>query len=630
MNQLLRFVAVLVGALGLLSSVASAQAPSPPPATTPGAPSANGADQLAGLWKATRSLGGFESSRLIIQRNSEGYTADVLGRVIPVRRDNAELTFALPDGQGIFSGTLQASGIRGHWLRTALPGRGGGASPVFLAPDGPNRWTGQVAPGRAEFTLYLLAQKRPDGSLGVILGNPERDIGSQSGVERLTREGNVVKLLGKRRGQTEEREIASGSYDPENQRITLAFPDRGGSYDFRREGDESDFYPRGKTPGRYGYRAPPALDDGWLTGTLEEANIDRAGIERLIQLLLDAPMDSAGTPKVHALLIARHGKLVLEEYFHGENRDRLHQLYSAGKSVTATIVGAAMQAGAPLTPSSRVYQVMNGGSFPSGLEPGKREMTLEHLLTMSSGYFCDDDNDDAPGNETRMHTQTEEPDFYRFTMNVPLATPPGEKAVYCSANADLALGMVGRAIGESQLDTFDRLIGVPMKIRRYTWWVVPSGNPYGAGGNAFLARDFMKFGQLMLNGGMWHGHRILSREFVTRASAPLYHLWGWKYGYLWWRLDYPYKNRTIPAFFAGGSGGQVVIVIPDLDLVIAAFGGNYFSPGGWYVQLNLTPQFLLPAVREAGDDRHAPVVPRKDFAPKKGPEAESGPIKPPR
>jgi CubicO group peptidase (beta-lactamase class C family) len=615
MNKPMRLVGALAGALTLLSSAPAAQ-------TATGS-----ADQLAGLWKAKRWLDGLESSRVIIQRNAMVYTADMLGRTLAVRRDKGELTFSLPDGQGNFSGTLQAGGIRGHWFRTASSGRGGSASPVFLAPDGPNRWTGQVTPGGAEFTLYLLARKRPDGSLGVILGNPERDIGSQAGVERLTREGNVVKLLGKRRGQTEEREIASGSYDPENQRITLAFPDRGGSYDFRREGDESDFYPRGKTPGRYGYRAPPALDDGWLTGTLEEANIDRAGIERLIQLLLDAPVDSAGTPKIHALLMARHGKLVLEEYFRGENRDRLHQIYSAGKSVSAIIVGAAMQAGAPLTPSSRVYQVMNGGSFPSGLEPGKREMTLEHLLTMSSGYFCDDENDDAPGNESRMHTQTEEPDFYRYTMKVPLATPPGEKAVYCSASADLALGMVGRATGEFQLDIFDRLIAVPLKIRRYTWWV-PAGNPYGAGGNSFLARDFMKFGQLMLNGGMWQGKRILSREFVARASAPLYHLWGWQYGYLWWRLEYPYKNRTIPAFFAGGSGGQVVIVIPELDLVIATFGGNYFSPGGWYVQLNATPQYILPAVREAGDDRNAPVVPRKDFAPRKGPETESGPIKP--
>src|ERR1044072_383201 len=240
----------------------------------------------------------------------------------------------------------------------------------------------------------------------------------------------------------------------------------------------SDLYPRGKTPGRYVYRPPLPLEDGWPTATLEQENIDRAGIENLVQTLLDAPMDSAATPRVHALLIVRHGKLVLEEYFHDENRDRPHQIYSAGKSVTATVIGAAMQAGAPLKPSSRVYEVMNGGSFPPDLEPAKREMTLEHLMTMSSGYFCDDDNEDAPGNEDRMQDQTEEPDFYRYTLKVPLATPPGEKAVYCSASANLALGMVEGATGESQLETFDRLIGSPLKIGRYTWWLVPAGNPF--------------------------------------------------------------------------------------------------------------------------------------------------------
>jgi CubicO group peptidase (beta-lactamase class C family) len=590
-------------------------------------PSANGADELAGLWKAKRWFGGFESSHLVIQRNGGACTADILGRILQVRVDKGEFTFALPEGQEKFHGRLQDNGIRGHWIRAGMSGKGGSASPVFLKADGPNRWSGEVVPGKEEFTLYLLAQKKADGSIGVVLGNPERDIGNQFGVERLTREGNVVKLIGKRRGQKDEREIAIGTYDPENKVITLAFPDRGGSYDFRREGSESDFYPRGKTPGRYAYRPPLALDDGWATSTLEEVNIDRAGIENLIQVLLDAPMESAATPKFHALLIVRHGKLVLEEYFHGENRDRLHQIYSAGKSVTATIIGAAMHAGAPLKPSSRIYEVMNGGSFPADLEPGKRNMTLEHLMTMSSGYFCDDDNEDAPGSEERMQNQTEEPDFYHYTLQVPLATQPGEKAVYCSASANLALGMVERATGESQLDTFDRLIGSPMKISRYSWWLDPAGHPYGAGAIGFLPRDFIKFGQLMLNSGTWQGRRILSREFVARASSPLYHLWGWQYGYLWWSLDYPYKDRTVHGFHAGGAGGQAVVVIPELDLVIATFGGNYFSSSSWYAQQNTIPQYLLPAVREPGDDKSVPVVPRKDFAPKKGPMTESGPIK---
>ena len=617
----------LAFAFSPLAALSQTPTPSPSPAT----PSPDGVEELTGLWKAKRWFGQFESCRLIIQRSGDVYTADMLGLILPVRRDKSELTFALPDGKERFHGELQENGIRGHWMRSGQSEKGDAtASPVFLKADGPNRWNGEVSPGREEFTLYLLIAKKPDGSLGIILGNPERDIGNQYGVERLTRDGDQLKLFGKRRGQKEEREVASGSYDPENKRITLVFRSRGGSYDFRREGDQSDFYPRGKSPGRYVYRPPLALDDGWPTATLEEANIDRAGIEKLVQLLLETPMESAAAPKVHALLIVRHGKLVLEEYFHGENRDRLHQIYSAGKSVTATVVGAAMQAGAPLKLSSRVYEVMNGGSFPPDLELGKREMTLEHLMTMSSGYFCDDDNENAPGNEDRLQDQTEEPDFYRYTLKVPLATPPGEKAVYCSASANLALGMVERATGESQLETFDRLIGSPMKINRYTWWLDPAGHPYGAGAIGFLPRDFVKFGQLMLNRGSWQGRTILSREFVARASAPLYHLWGWQYGYLWWSFDYPYKNRTVREFHAGGAGGQAVVVIPELDLVIATLGGNFFNGNSWYVQVNTIPRYLLPAVREPGDDKNAPVVPREDFAPKRGRETESGPVQPSR
>jgi len=345
-------------------------------------------------------------------------------------------------------------------------------SPVRLEPDGPNRWNGQVVPFDDAFTFYLLARKRPDGTIGVFLRNPERDFGAWLGVDRIVREGhdgNIVKLIGKRPGEKEEREAASGTYDADSEVITLFFPFRGGSYDFRRDGEDSDFYPRGKNPARYEYRPPLARDDGWPTGGLAEANIDRAGIEKLIQRIIDMPMESVDTPEIHGILIARHGKLVLEEYFHGQHRDKTHETRSAAKSVTATLVGAAMQAGAPLKLSTPVYRIMNGGAFPADLEPRKRAMTLEHLLTMSSGYFCDDTNPEAPGNEELMANQEEEPDFYRYTLKVPMAWEPGEKAVYCSASPNLALGVVGRATGEFPLDTFDRLIGVPMKIERYGW-----------------------------------------------------------------------------------------------------------------------------------------------------------------
>jgi CubicO group peptidase (beta-lactamase class C family) len=123
--------------------------------------------------------------------------------------------------------------------------------------------------------------------------------------------------------------------------------------------------------------------------------------------------------------------------------------------------------------------------------------------------------------------------------------------------------------------------------------------------------DFMKLGQLMLNQGVWNGHRILSADFVRRASAPSHDLNGIKYGYLWWGIDWPYKNRVVHAFFAGGNGGQGVLVVPELDLVVATNGSNYASRLGLEIQQGLMPRFILPAVREAGDAKDSHVVPRE-------------------
>lgn len=571
-------------------------------------------DELVGLWKARQQFGQGADRVLIIKKAGPAYTADLAGSVIPVHSEKGELVFSLPDKQGTFRGKTESQNIHGHWIAAGSPlFNRGSASPVILRPDGPNRWRGIVTASQSSFTFYLLAQKRPDGTIGVVLRNPERDIGTQQGAHELRREGNVVKLIGTR--QNKDQEISSGNFDAENDQFTLSFPSRGGTFDFRRESDESDFYPRGKTPAPYAYGAPIALDDGWPIGTLDEVNIDRAGLARFIQKLIDTPMDNTDAPQIHSVLIARHGRLVLEEYFHGYNRDTLHDTRSASKSVTSTLVGAAIHAGIPLNLSSPVYKVMNGGEFPAGLETRKRDMTLEDLLTNSSGYYCDDTDDNAPGNEEVMGNQTDEPDFYRYTLNVPMKTQPGERAVYCSANPNLALGMVERAAGESPMYTFDRLIGAPMKIGRYAWGLDPAGNAYGGGSTLFVPRDFIKFGQLVLNGGMWQGRRILGRDFAERAGSSLYHLRGIYYGYYWWTEEFPYKDRKVHAFMALGTGDQMITVVPELDLVIGVFGANYASRTQFDVTHNWVPRYILPSVREPGDDRRAPVVDRDYTSP---------------
>jgi len=560
------------------------------------AASAAGADDLTGLWKAKRNFGPDARGTLVMQRTAAGWTADLAGYSVPVRADRTRLSFALPGGAGAFSGRVSGETIRGHWITPNSMVNGSKyAVPVTLTRDRPDRWRGTVAPRDDTFTLFL----EIDGDKA-FLRNPERNFGVQANVERIVVDGNNVRLVGKRNGRGEEQDLATGIYRPDDKVLTLWI--RGGSYDFRRDGGENGFYARGRTPERYTYRPPLARDDGWPVATLAEEHISKEGIERLVQSILDTPIDSVHAPIVEGVLIARHGRLVLEEYFHGEHRDKLHETRSAGKSVTAMFAGAAMQAGAPLSLSTRVYQ-------PSqDLDPRKRAMTLEHLLMMRGGFFCDDSNPDAPGNEETILEQEKEPDYYRYSLAVPQATAPDTQTVYCSMMANLALGVTGRAVGGDPLDAFDRLLARPLKISTYAWPLDPAGNPYGGGGVQFLPRDFLKFGQLLVNGGTWNGQRIVGRDFARHASSPLHDYNGIQYGYLWWNIEYPFEGRTVRAAFASGNGGQTVMAIPALDLVVAIFAGNYADRApAVHVQQELVPDFILPSV-----DAKGPVVVR-DF-----------------
>ena len=113
----------------------------------------------------------------------------------------------------------------------------------------------------------------------------------------------------------------------------------------------------------------------------------------------------------------------------------------------------------------------------------------------------------------------------------------------------------------------------------------------------FRLRDYMKLAQLYLNGGTWNGRRIVSAEWVQRSTQPRYAMGRtWKYGYLWWMGEYQYGGRMLPYYFAAGNGGQISLAIPDLDLVVAAFGGNYSDASGQTTSRDVIPQYVLPAI----------------------------------
>src|SRR5688572_14061381 len=279
---------------------------------------------LEGLWYAKLRFGPDVRGRLVVDSANGGWRASLAGRTVAVRAKGDSLMFELPGNGGAFVGRMRrnrsapaagatsaSSGVVGRWLYANRS-----TAPLTLASCGASCFQGEVVALDEGFTFWLKVSRLADGTLSAFLRNPERNLGGQwIPVKAIRRDGETVALLD-RNGKV----ISSGPFRDG----VMSIPLRGGTYDFERVSDSAytDYYPRGRQTVKYTY-APPRQDkDGWRVGRLRDVGISEDSIAAFVQRLIDLPIDSVSTPQTHALLIARHGTLVLEEYFHGEHADK--------------------------------------------------------------------------------------------------------------------------------------------------------------------------------------------------------------------------------------------------------------------------------------------------------------------
>jgi CubicO group peptidase (beta-lactamase class C family) len=288
---------------------------------------------------------------------------------------------------------------------------------------------------------------------------------------------------------------------------------------------------------------------------------------------------------------------VLEEYFHGFGRDTPHDIRSAGKTFASLLLGAAMQQGAPIAPDTRIIDLLRVRGPFANFDPRKADITLAHLMTHTSGLACNDNDDASPGGEGAMQSQSEQPDWQRYALDLPMAHDPGARYAYCTAGINLVGGALNAATGEHIPDLFDRLVARPLQFGTYHWNLMPNGEGYLGGGVYMRPRDLLKIGQLYLDGGVWNGRRVISRSWVSQSTAPHVEIneatTGMDAetfanvairgadGYAWHRYGVRVGGRTIETYEANGNGGQFLIVAPEYDLVVVITGGNYGQGGIW-------------------------------------------------
>ncbi|MBN8228220.1 serine hydrolase [Corallococcus macrosporus] len=551
------------------------------------------ADPLVGIWGSERVLGPQVRGELTLVRDGNAWRARIAGFDVPARNEGRKVSIAFPGGE--LRATLSENGqsITGHWIQPPVLMSGMKfATPVELRSLQPGVWRGNVAPLEDRFSLYLVVQKQPDGSVTAFIRNPERNFGNrmQFRVELQDRTVRFTSLKGDTRFE--------GTFNAEAGRLSLPYPPFDTTFDFTRR-DRSQavgLYSRTPAPGPYVHQKPIAEDDGWTTASPADVGMDVQPLQQLVQRILDQEPSAESVPAIQGLLIARHGKLILEEYFQGFDKERPHDLRSSSKSYASLLIGIALDQGAPFTVDTPVASL-----FPeykgklAHLDARKRKLTVAHLMTMSTGLACDDDDPESPGNEDRLEDSV--PDWYRYTLDLPMVRAPGEKAVYCSANINLLGGVLRNTTRTWIPEFFTRNVATPLQMRGYHLDLMPNGEQYLGGGIYMRPRDALKLGQLYLSGGTWNGKRVVSQRWIERSVAKQSTMGdGRTYGYTWWRHELRVGDRVYSQYEASGNGGQLVMVVPELDLVVLFTAGNYNHVALWRkFREELLPQYILAA-----------------------------------
>ncbi len=358
--------------------------------------------------------------------------------------------------------------------------------------------------------------------------------------------------------------------------------------------------------------APAWPTKGWATATPQAEGLDAAVLDRL-----DAELASGRHGYVDGVLVIRNGNVVYEKSYRNdyerlfasapdrvpgpynyydpawypyEHGSDLHTMQSISKSVTSALVGIAIRRGEVPGADAKVLPYFAG--YRIAADPRRDRWTLAHFLTMTAGIRWDESTvpyTDPSNSCARMESSN---DWVQFVLDQPMAAEPGSTFVYSSGVTELLAQVLKKATGK-HADAYaaEHLFG-PLGISRFYWKHTPTSHPDTEGGLYLTPRDLAKIGYLYLKDGVWDGKRILPEGWVRDSTAaksnPSGEDAGMKYGYQWWVLP-----GSTTAFAGIGYGGQLLVVVPSLDLIAVLTGWNIYDKPA------LTAQFALDRVLEA-------------------------------
>lgn len=324
------------------------------------------------------------------------------------------------------------------------------------------------------------------------------------------------------------------------------------------------------------------LEDGLEGVDPTAAGFDAARLRVALAAML------GGEGNLHGVVVERHGRIVVEAYRRGRDKTVnslfshtrdfgpgvLHDTRSVGKTVISLLLGIAQQQGRLKSLAAPVLDF-----YPEYAElavPQRRAITLEHLLTMSSGLAWHEGGD-GPDDEHRLMWKWS-PAYH--VLSRPIEAPPGTRFNYNSGGTLLLADILGRATGMPWKDFARTALFEPLGITDLEWVGDFHGRPMAYTGLRMRPRDLAKIGRLVLDHGRWRGRQLVPEAWITASLQPRLDTGfdGTRYGYFWWTGTTSWQGRTLAWVAAFGNGGQRLFVVPDLDLTVVITAGAYGDP----------------------------------------------------
>jgi CubicO group peptidase (beta-lactamase class C family) len=322
------------------------------------------------------------------------------------------------------------------------------------------------------------------------------------------------------------------------------------------------------------------VSNGLVLDTPENHGVDSAMLESLQTAIAEAE-----EPEVLAMVIVRDGAIIDEYYSQQYDEASLFYLASCTKTFMGALIGIAIDEGLIRGVDAKLSEY-----FPALADEtdGKEEITLEHLLTHTSGIEWDEWNGGPMFHELQ---QAKNP--VAFVLDQPMAAAPGSTFNYNSGGSHLLSAVLEKATGQSAFDFARAHLFEYLGMDSVNWPADPQGITDGSSSIEMTARDAAKFGQLYLNGGRWQDRQVISREWVEQSTSVQSAGTGGRtgrYGYQWWIRSF--GNDNYDTFFAMGGGGHYIFVVPELALVVVM---SCYNHGDSYAPWPYFTDYILPA-----------------------------------